>query len=151
MNIRKTLWNIYSSFYPFYLRKVYGMDIGKDVIISYKANLDKSINPRGIHIGDFTWVLANSFILAHDHSRGIKTDTYIGSHCVIGISSIIMPGVKIGDHVVIGSGSVVTKDVESHCIVVGNPAKVVKEGIWINNKGQIVNHEERINLDNQII
>lgn len=140
MNIRKALWNFYSSIYPFYLRKIYKMDIGNGVIISYKANLDKSINPKEIHIGDFTWVLANSFILAHDHSRGIKTDTYIGSHCVIGISSIIMPGIKIGDHVVIGSGAVVTKDVESNCIVVGNPAKKIKEGVHLNNKGQIVEY-----------
>jgi len=140
MSLRKTVWNFISSLYPNFLRIFYGMDIGKNVRISHKANLDKSINPKGIHIGDYTWVLANSFILAHDHSRAIKTDTYIGHHCVIGINAIIMPGVKIGDHVIVGSGAVVTKDVSSNCIVVGNPARVVREGVVLNEKGQLKNN-----------
>jgi acetyltransferase-like isoleucine patch superfamily enzyme len=117
------------------------MKIGKNVRISYKANLDKSINPKGIHIGDYTWVLANSFILAHDHSRALKVNTIIGHHCVIGINSIIMPGVKIGNHVVVGSGAVVTKDIESNCIVVGNPARIVRNGVFLNEKGQIINND----------
>lgn len=77
-------------------------------------------------------------VLSHDHCRSLKTDTYIGSDCVIGIRSIIMPGTSIGNSTVIGGGSVVTKDIPSHCIAVGNPAKVVKEGITILN-GKIQN------------
>ena len=48
-----------------------------------------------------------------------------------------MCGVKIGDEVVVGSGSVVTKDVPSNCIVAGNPAKIIKEGIKTKKFGQI--------------
>ncbi|TCI91741.1 acyltransferase [Tenacibaculum sp. M341] len=114
------------------------MNIEKNVIISYKARLDKSINPKGIHIGENTWVLANSVILAHDHLRKMKVNTYIGKNCLIGIDSIIMPGVVIGDHVVVGAGAIVTKDVKSNCIVAGNPAKVLKTGIKLNNKGQLI-------------
>lgn len=114
------------------------MKIAKSAIISYKAKLDKSINPEGIHIGDYSWVLANAVIFAHDHCRDLKQDVYIGKYCVIGINSIIMPGVKISDHVVVGAGSVVTKDISAHCIVAGNPAKVIKKGININEQGQIV-------------
>lgn len=136
--IRQDIWRFLSKLYPNWLRKVYGMKIAKTAIISYKANFDKSINPKGIHIGEHTWVLANAVILAHDHTRGLITDTYIGNYCVIGINAIIMPGVKIGDHVIVGSGSVVTKNVESHCIVAGNPAKVIREGISLNNRGQII-------------
>lgn len=76
--------------------------------------------------------------MAHDHCRSIKTDTYIGKNCVIGINSIIMPGVHIGDEVVVGAGAVVTKDVPSNCIVAGNPAIVLKEGVHVKN-GKIVN------------
>lgn len=105
------------------------MDIGKNCRISWKCRLDKSVNPKGIHIGDNTWVLSGAVILAHDYCRSLNTDTYIGENCVIGVSSIIMPGIIIGNQVVIGSGSVVTKSVHSHCIVAGNPAKILKENI----------------------
>ena len=136
--MREFLWRVVSNLYIAYLRVGFGMDIAKTARVSYKAILDKSINPKGIHIGEYSMILANATILAHDHCRKIKTNTYIGSNSVIGINAIIMPGIKIGDHVVIGSGSVVTKDVPSHCIAVGNPAKIIKENIYLNNKGQII-------------
>lgn len=136
--MRKIVWNFLSNLYPLFLRKVYKMNIGNNVIISYKAKLDKSINPKGVYIGDNTWVLANAMILAHDHCRSLKTDTIIGQNCVVGINSIVLPGVKVGNHVVIGAGAVVTKDVADHCVVVGNPAKVIKEGVRVNNRGQII-------------
>lgn len=137
MSLRSKLWGALSNLYPNYLRKVYHMDLGANVRLSYKANLDKSINPRGVHIGDDTWVLAGAFVMAHDHCRSLKTDTYIGKNCVIGINSIIMPGVHIGDEVVVGAGSIVTKDIPSNTAVAGNPARVLKEGIHVS-KGKII-------------
>lgn len=135
--IRNFLWNIIAKSYPVFLRKIYGMDIAKNAVISRKAKLDKSINPKGIHIGDYTWVTYNAVILSHDYTRDLKTDTYIGKKCFIGINSIIMPGVTIGDEVIVASGAVVTKDVPSNCIVAGNPAKVIKTDIRINSKAQL--------------
>lgn len=137
MSLRSKLWVALSNLYPNYLRKVYHMDLGANVRLSYKVNLDKSINPRGVHIGDDTWVLAGAFVMAHDHCRSLKADTYIGKNCVIGINSIIMPGVRIGDEVVVGAGSVVTKDIPSNTAVAGNPARVLKEGIHVS-KGKII-------------
>ena len=59
------------------LSKVYKMNIGKDVQISWKAHLDKSVNPRGIHIGDGTHIVNGAMILAHDACRRLKTDTLL--------------------------------------------------------------------------
>lgn len=140
MSLRSKIWSVVTNLYPTYLRIVYKMDIGQHVCIAHKAHLDKSINPRGIHIGDYTWVLNGAFVLAHDHCRSLYTDTYIGSHCIIGIigiNAIIMPGVTIGDEVAVGAGSVVTKDIPSNSIAVGNPAKVIKQNIHIQN-GKII-------------
>ena len=113
--MREYLWGVLVRVYPAWLRRIYKMDLAPGVVISWKATLDKSINPRGILIGEYTWVLSRATILAHDHCRRLKTDTYIGKRCIIGIHSIIMPGVRIGDSCVVGSGSVVTKDVPDHC------------------------------------
>ena len=135
---------------PTYYRKCYKMDIGKNVVIAKTAHLDTSVNPRGIHIGDNTWVLRNAMVLAHDHCRGKNGkgalfDTYVGRDCVIGVNSIILPGVNVGDCCVVAAGAVVTKDAPPNTVVAGNPAKVIKTGIQVEN-GQIVEKGERVNV-----
>lgn len=137
MNIRSFLWVKLTNAYGSYLRKVYKMDIGDNCRISWKAHLDKSINPKGIHIGERTDVAYGVVILSHDNCRSLKMDTYIGKDCVLGVRSIILPGVKIGDSVIIGAGSVVTKDIPSHCIVAGNPARIIREGVFVK-RGKII-------------
>ncbi len=111
-----------------FFRRILGMEIGNDVRISLRARLDFT-NPRGVHIGDGTYVAFDSVIFAHDMSRVLHTDTYIGSNCFIGAQAIIMPGVRVGDQCIVGSGAVVTKDVPAGSIVAGNPAKVIRSGI----------------------
>lgn len=108
--LRKKVYNIVTRLYPWFLKTAYGMDIGQDVIISRSAKLDKAINPRGIHIGEGTWILTEAMVLSHDHCRGLKADTYIGENCVIGVRSIIMPGVSIGNSCIVAACSVVTKN-----------------------------------------
>lgn len=131
--LRQKLWSRFVRIYPCLLRKVYKMSIGKNCVISWTAHLDKSINPRGIHIGNNVWILRGAIVLAHDHCRGIKADTYIGDNSVIGINSIIMPGVTIGEQCIVGGGAIVTKDVPSNCIVAGNPARIIRTGIKVKN------------------
>lgn len=114
-------------------RFFYGMDIGDNTGINRKAKLDTNVYPQGIHIGKNCNILAGAIILSHDACRSLKTDTYIGDNTIVGIRSIVLPGVKVGNHVIIGAGSVVTKDIPDHCIVAGNPAKVIREGITVRN------------------
>lgn len=51
----------------------------------------------------------------------------IGNDVWIGANAIILPGVTIGDGAVIGAGAVVTRDVPDYAIVVGVPAKVIRQ------------------------
>ena len=44
----------------------------------------------------------------------------------IGAGAVILPGVTIGENATIGAGAVVTRDVPSHAIVAGNPARVLR-------------------------
>lgn len=108
-----------------FLRRVYGMSIGDGVKISLSAKLDKT-NPKGVHIGNDTYIAFGATILAHDMSRLIHKEVRVGDRCFIGARSIILPGVVIGDEVVVAAGTVVTKDVPSNSLVVGNPGKVIK-------------------------
>ena len=50
----------------------------------------------------------------------VKELAKIGGNCTI------LPGVTIGRNSLVGAGSVVVEDVPENCVVVGNPAKVIK-------------------------
>ncbi len=53
----------------------------------------------------------------------------IGSHVWIGAGAHILKGVTVGDGAVVGAGSLVSRDVPPACLAVGNPARVVREGV----------------------
>jgi acetyltransferase-like isoleucine patch superfamily enzyme len=50
----------------------------------------------------------------------------IGKDVWIGAGSIILTGVTIGNGAIIAAGSVVTRNVESCCVVGGNPAEFIR-------------------------
>lgn len=56
-----------------------------------------------------------------------KGDVIIGNNVWIGDKATILAGVSIGDNVIVAANAVVTKDVPSHSVVAGVPAKIVKE------------------------
>ena len=111
-----------------YLCKVFGMHIAPGAHISLSARLDRT-NPGGIHIGKNTAVTLEAVILTHDYVNWRHLDVRIGENCLIGARSVICPGVTIGDQCIVAAGAVVFKDVQSNCIVSGNPARVVETGI----------------------
>lgn len=117
-----------------------GVDIGEDCALHRHCKIDGA-NPRVVHIGDRARIAACAIIFAHDYYGGrMHLDTYIGKQSIIGYASIFLPGVKVGDNVIVAAGSVVSKDVPDNCIVAGNPAKIIKEGIETNEHGIIANH-----------
>jgi putative colanic acid biosynthesis acetyltransferase WcaF len=90
--------------------------IGKMVTISHRAHLC-----AGTH--DYTdpaLPLLKPPIVIKDQSW-ICADAFVG------------PGVTVGEGAVVGAGAVVTRDVPAWKVVVGNPAKILKERKIIDN------------------
>lgn len=60
--------------------------------------------------------------------QGVTTAAVtIANDCWIGANAVILPGVTIGEHSVVAAGAVVTKDVPSHSLVAGVPARIIKQ------------------------
>lgn len=53
----------------------------------------------------------------------------IGPHVWIGCHAIILKGVSVGEGSVLGAGAVVTKSCPPRSLLVGNPARVVRENV----------------------
>lgn len=56
-------------------------------------------------------------------NKGIK----VGDNCWIGSGVVVLDGITIGSGCVIGANTIVNKDIPNDCVVVGNPARVVKK------------------------
>jgi acetyltransferase-like isoleucine patch superfamily enzyme len=125
-----------------FFTRVFGMDIHPTVQMSLSATLDMTF-PKGVHIGEFTYLAFESRILTHDRTRGLYLHTRVGRNCFIGGRSMILPGVTIGDNCVIGAGSIVTRDVPPNSIVAGNPAKVIRSEIEVGRYGRFIDADER--------
>lgn len=120
-----------------------GYDVHPSVIFERHLHLDR-LYPPGIHIKENCLIASGVTILCHDHCKRVNNqpllaDTYIGRNCFIAVGATILPGVKIGDEVIVGAGAVVTKEVPANCIVGGNPAKIIREKISMNDAAELIN------------
>ena len=99
-----------------YINALSGVTIGDDVTLSYDSK-----------------IISTGYDIEHWVNTGVKkhledAPVFIGNHCWIGASAIILPGVNItGEYVVVAAGAVVTKDItESRVVVAGSPARIIK-------------------------
>jgi acetyltransferase-like isoleucine patch superfamily enzyme len=113
-------------------RSVLGMKVGEHTSFALMVMVDVFF-PERIEVGNNTIIGYNSTILAHEYLiKEYRIGTVrIGSHVMIGANTTILPGVTIGDHAVVGAGSVVHKDVSPYSFVAGNPLRVIREDIRV--------------------
>ncbi|MEI6140519.1 MAG: acyltransferase [Mariniphaga sp.] len=62
----------------------------------------------------------------HDQ-KVTKSKIIIEDEVWIGANVVVVAGVTIGKHCVVAAGSIVTKSIPPYSVVVGNPAKVIKQ------------------------
>ena len=75
---------------------------------------------------DFPVEIGNNIAIGHNV---IVHSSKIGDNCIIGMGAVLLSRTKIGNNCIIAAGSVVTESMEipDNSIVMGVPAKVVKQ------------------------
>ncbi len=69
-------------------------------------------------------ILADHVTVGH---RAVVHSAYIERASLIGIGAVVLDGVRVGTGSIVGAGAVVNKDVPPRSLVVGVPAKWVRE------------------------
>ena len=123
---------------PILIRKM-GCHVGKNTFFGDYVRMDTSYADM-IYIGDYTHITSGCRLLCHQRdltgycvgdnaaNLGYKTgEIHIGKGVMVGMETIIMPGVTIGDGAIIGAGSIVTRDIPAWTIATERPARVVKQ------------------------
>ena len=62
----------------------------------------------------------------HERGADLKGAT-LRRACRVGAGAILLPGIEVGEEAFVASGSVVTRDVAARTLVMGAPAKVVRD------------------------
>ena len=123
---------------PWLLRRI-GCHVGKNVFIGDYVRVDLN-HADLIYIDDYAHVTAGCRLLCHQRNLhgyhfgdnaanlGYRLgEIHVGKGVMVGMETMIMPGVTIGEGSIVGAGSLVTKDIPAWTIAAGRPAKVIKE------------------------
>lgn len=136
IGLNTTIWQ-YSVVLP-------GATIGEDCNICAHTFIENDVvigNKVTVKSGVFLWdgitIEDNVFIgpcVAFTNDKLPRSKVYpesflrtiIKKNASIGANATILPGVIIGEGAMIGAGAVVTKNVDPFTVVIGNPAKFIK-------------------------
>lgn len=111
------------------------MRIGDETWIGQQAFLHSA---GGIDIGARVGIGPGVRIITSSHAEAGREVPILSSpvelapvviedDCDLGVSAVILPGVRIGRGAQIGAGAVVTEDIPPFTVAVGVPAKVTRE------------------------
>src|SRR5579884_3512842 len=115
-----------------------GVRVGERVFIGTEVFIDDAV-PHSVTLEDDVTVIAQSTILGHTYypqhfhrllgpeSERESLRTVIKRGAYLGLRSTVLAGVTVGEYAIVGAGSLVTQDVPPYTMVVGVPAKVVRE------------------------
>jgi sugar O-acyltransferase (sialic acid O-acetyltransferase NeuD family) len=105
--------------------------LGRGVVI-----LQHVVIASNVRIGNHVIILPNS-VISHDDVIGdytciaggvcISGQVRVGRSCYLGTNSSVIGNVEVGDLCLLGMASVVLRDVPARGVVVGNPARLLRQ------------------------
>lgn len=118
---------------PFYCSYGQNIHVGDHVYLNVLCTI---LDCNEVHIGHHVMIgpavqiyTAAHLLQAEARIQGweVAKPIVIEDHVWLGGGAILLPGVRIGRNAVVGAGAVVSRSVPANTIVVGNPARVIKE------------------------
>ena len=115
------------------------VSIGSHTVIERDCTIGNSVRlhsnvfvPEFTTIKDGAWIGPNVVMTNAQFPNSPKTKQHLRGPVVeegakVGANSTLLPGVTIGRDALVGAGSVVTEDVKPGAVVVGNPARKIKD------------------------
>lgn len=127
----------YSKWRVCSMRKL-GYHVGTNVYFPSDLIITQNLvdDSAQVYLGDRVSIGPRVMLLALSHANASEIrqsmnhneeGIRIEDDCWIGAGAIILNGVTVGKGSIVGAGSVVTKNVDPYSVVVGNPAKKIKE------------------------
>ncbi|MDY7003137.1 MAG: gamma carbonic anhydrase family protein [Cyanobacteriota bacterium] len=128
------------------------VEVGVGASIWYGAVVRGDV--EGIMIGDHSNVQDGAVLhgdpglvtVLEDHvtigHRAVIHSAHIEKGCLIGIGAVILDGVRVGSGSIVGAGSIVTKDIPPLSLVVGVPARKVRD-ISESEAANLIEHAQR--------
>jgi acetyltransferase-like isoleucine patch superfamily enzyme len=119
--------------------------IGEESVVGRDSAIDNDVAigarvriQSGCYLTAFTVVEDDVFVApgvytTNDNTMGrrVLTDPMRGATlrraCRVGSRAVLLPGIEIGEEAFVAAGSVVTRDVPARSLVMGSPARVIRE------------------------
>jgi putative colanic acid biosynthesis acetyltransferase WcaB len=124
----------YLLFYRFFVEWVLGIELpwslkagsglvvdhGQALVVNGESRLGKNVHLR------HSTTIGSKQLASGGHSACPR----IGNNVDIGAQVCIIGNIEIGNNVIIGVGSIVVKSIPANCVVVGNPARIIKDNTY---------------------
>ncbi len=105
----------------------YNVKIGNDVKLHSDVHVfENTVIEDNCRINPGVYFLNSKYPYSPGEKERLK-GCIIKKGAVIAARAIIMPGVTVGSYSLVGAGSLVTKDIPPFKVVVGRPAKIIKD------------------------
>jgi UDP-2-acetamido-3-amino-2,3-dideoxy-glucuronate N-acetyltransferase len=110
-----------------------GVAVENDVVIGARVRLQTNAYVTAWSVVEDDVFVAPGVVLTNDPTAGRRRagqelrGATLRRACRVGGGAVLLPGVEVGEEAFVAAGAVVTTDVPARSVVMGVPARVVRE------------------------